>query len=875
MNRIFKFTIPLVLFLFIPGLLVIAPGFILGDSGIVPELTNTTRQELETDAAAGAARIIASLNVDFTPEGELSETAKEDQRQAINQKQETVLGQLDGTDYVKTARMKTVPQLGLILGPEALDEILQMTEVKSISKQRPLEPLLEESVPFIQGTQLQQMGIDGTDQVVAVLDTGIDPDHPAFSFMDIDDRIVAEACFSSGQTPESVGDVEPEPDKRLWEGDCPDGTGRQIGPGSGVPLEVLNRMGDLEPADHGTHVGGIAGGSRVNDLNLARGVAPRASIMSINVFFKYRDPHPLTPPEQPLSWPDDMVKALEHVLEKSAELDIAAVNMSLGGGEFNEPCPEEPQQEVIKNLKSEGIATIIASGNNNWVEAVASPACIPEAIAVGATGIEEEDEYIADFSNQHPEMVDLVAPGANIRAAALDFDSIRDVVEHVGESKSGTSMAAPHVAGAWALLQSATGEQLTVDEIEQTLIETGATVRDEREDVLGRPFNEYSSIRIMEALDELGKTKVVFEVEEEGPDAPRPAAEALVEVNGTRGRTNEQGRATIFPERTGGPYKWSVSKFGYKTDTGIIESLAEERRIEPDVLEESKTDLTFRLEDDEGNIIDNPDDGWVFVGNEAESADDQGVVTFSDVQTRNHRYVAVHDDYWYKQGWIDVGAETQVIKLSVPDTNSVEIEVADPAGNPVEGARVELRHNIPDFPVFDYVEEEETDSDGIAEFDEVEAAEWLVNVSKSGYDRVQTTKTLQQEGLSSIDPTVADELSYSFVLSVDGIKDFLAGPNPFDFSNSKHTEPEKRFIFQFTDPGKINMELEIYSLSGELVYDCNITEADDTVDNDNKAQIYWDLEDNSGSEVSSGYYLYRLKDHSSGDEETGKLAVIK
>ena len=116
--------------------------------------------------------------------------------------------------------------------------------------------------------------------------------------------------------------------------------------------------------------------------------------------------------------------------------------MSLGGGAYSSACDSvlPATTAIIKKLRSAKIASVISSGNNGYNGFVGAPGCIAAAVTVGST---TKADGLSGFSN-HAKLVDLLAPGESIQAAVpgggLGF-------------KSGTSMAAPHVAGAFAVLK--------------------------------------------------------------------------------------------------------------------------------------------------------------------------------------------------------------------------------------------------------------------------------------------------------------------------------------------------------------------------------------------------------------------------------------
>src|SRR5439155_3419955 len=217
-----------------------------------------------------------------------------------------------------------------------------------IFKDEMLRPTLAESVPLIHADQIHAAGFTGKGWTVAILDTGVDKTHP---FLD-EGKVVSEACYSTT-------------DARHFSL-CPNGQSSQVGAGAGV-----NCSTQIDVCKHGTHVAGIAAGNAagttVPDLN---GVAKGANIIAIQVFSRVDDASVcgrITPCIMALT--SDIMRGLERVFELRTSFQIAAVNLSLGGGKFTSSCDaQSPLTEVIQLLRAANIATVVASGNEGFTD---------------------------------------------------------------------------------------------------------------------------------------------------------------------------------------------------------------------------------------------------------------------------------------------------------------------------------------------------------------------------------------------------------------------------------------------------------------------------------------------------------------------------
>jgi subtilisin family serine protease len=437
------------------GLLVVWLAWAGGAAAAPGAVPDSVRQQARSQ---GAARVIVALDVPSRAEGRLASAGDvARQRVRIASAQDRALAVLAGTAHRVTRRFGSIPFVALEASPAALDALERSDLVVGVEPDRAERPVLAASTPLVEATDAVAAGLDGTGQVVAVLDTGVDSLHPFLS-----GRIVAEGCFSDGR-------------------DCPNRGTTQTGDGAGAPCSYA-----VSGCRHGTHVAGIAAGDGAS----FDGVAPGARIIAVQVFSRFTGPSCFGAGENPcaLSFVSDQIAGLEYLLSLRQSFAIAAVNMSIGGATFTSQAQCDAQnaarKAAIDNLRSFGIATVISSGNDGLGNALSEPGCISSAVSVGST---TKTDAISSFSNS-ASFLSLLAPGSSIDSS----------VPGGGFAVfSGTSMAAPHVTGAWAILRQH-DPTASADEVLGALASTGVSIDDARNGI-ARP-----RIRVASAAAVLG-----------------------------------------------------------------------------------------------------------------------------------------------------------------------------------------------------------------------------------------------------------------------------------------------------------------------------------------------------------------------------------
>jgi len=357
------------------------------------------------------------------PVGAARRTSPGARRAAIAGVRSQVLGGFAEGEVKIRRTFEVLPGFTATVAPSALARLAADPDVVRIDLDAEGGGALATSVPQIEADLVQARGITGQGTVVAVLDTGVDSDHP-----DLADALVHEECFCSGSC-------------------CPDGTSRQSGPGSAESQH-----------EHGVHVSGILlSRGRVS----APGVAPGAKLVAVRVL-NDRNRGSLT----------DWIAGLDWIAANRR--DVRVVNMSLvSDALFEGDCDESDAlnglfAEAIDLLYEQGTLVFVAAGNNARSDRLTSPACIRNAVSVSSVTANDE---IAFVGNSGPNL-DLLAPGVGI---------VSDAPGGGLAVLSGTSMASPHAAGTAALLLSVQpGAPASL--IESLLSLTGVPIRDPRND---------------------------------------------------------------------------------------------------------------------------------------------------------------------------------------------------------------------------------------------------------------------------------------------------------------------------------------------------------------------------------------------------------
>ena len=323
-------------------------------------------------AAAGGNRHI----VKFAP-GKSTGPAK--------RKASSVRRELD-FEHLGKAISGTFPEEAL----EALGNNPNVEYVEANGEMHALAQTLPWGIDRVDADVLHDDGETGNGADLAILDSGIDSDHP-----DLADNIAGGKCFTDECCGEATGGIF----------GCDDNT------------NDCNNAWD-DDNDHGTHCAGTA--NAVDNSEGVVGVSTEATLHAGKVL---------------TGCGSGSYDAIAAGIEWAADQGFDVASMSLGGD------PSSVVQDACQYAYDKGVLLVAAAGNDGeCTDCVGSPAANDTVIAVSATS---EDDSIASFSSTGPE-VEIAAPG----------DGVYSTIPGGYDTFSGTSMACPHVAGAGAQLMA-------------------------------------------------------------------------------------------------------------------------------------------------------------------------------------------------------------------------------------------------------------------------------------------------------------------------------------------------------------------------------------------------------------------------------------
>jgi len=333
--------------------------------------------------------------------------------------QDRCLAALGGNGYSLRYRYRYSPVLALEITDEALlDKLNRLETVRRLRIDQQGAAALIESRQLVRANEAQALGVSGEGRIVAVLDSGVDRDHP-----DLEEGLLDEY----GQ--------------------------HFLNQGDDLGAEFDDENG------HGTHVSGIlASRGRVTTA----GIAPGASILPVKVLDRRN-----------VGWFTDWAAGIEYVVslhQQNNGISIDVINMSLASHSLYTGSCDDAHEAIAgatAAARELGVVVLAASGNNGSSSSLALPSCMESVVSVGSIQ-DTNPGAISTFSNRSP-LLDLLAPGEAIISAGLHGEAA---------TISGTSQATPHISGTICLMLEA-NPGLSSEQIIDTLLATGIDVLDD------------------------------------------------------------------------------------------------------------------------------------------------------------------------------------------------------------------------------------------------------------------------------------------------------------------------------------------------------------------------------------------------------------
>src|SRR3989338_571586 len=415
--------------------------------------------------------VIVVLEDDYSAVNEFSASAlseKDDfekKKIIVGKQQEKVLSELDlkqekkfgiledkNFDFELKNKFSSVNGLSGEVTEKGLEKLKNDPKVKKIDLNYPTKKTLSDTVKIVNPTNTWRLiynntNLTGKGETICVVDTGIDYTHP-----DLGGCTTAQ--FLAGACSKVIG-------------------GYDINGNDDDPLDDHG---------HGTYIAGV-----ISANGTIRGIAPNSKLVAI----KDSD-------SSGGGTMADLISGVEWCVNNASKFNISVISISSGctSAVYSSHCDNLPLcnndqlSNVVGLATRNNISVVAASGNDGNSTYIASPACITNVTAVGAT---DKSDNVASYSSRNS-ITDLFAPGSSITTTNKGGGPISNL--------DGTSLSTPHVSAAFALIHQyfklTENKAVMPNETQRYLNDTGKLIVD-----TGGSNLQFSRINIFAAIASL------------------------------------------------------------------------------------------------------------------------------------------------------------------------------------------------------------------------------------------------------------------------------------------------------------------------------------------------------------------------------------